>query len=136
MNLGKIGEQIKGGTERAVQLGGAATEAATEKVNEAIDGYKRIVDVLATFGFIVDNLGLEVGLLPSIRTTITGSINAVREDGVRKMIADHADDSFLIKVLNTLLTVKRLAEQVRLNKNTVSIKLSLGVSPSMQFAIE
>jgi hypothetical protein len=129
--LNQVGERAKEASGLVAGLG----DVAMDKVNEMIDQYKRVVGVLATFGFAVGKLDLDVGILPAIGTSIRGSIQAIREDEVKKIIAQHEGDPFLARLLGALLTAKRLSEQVNLKADEVVLQLTLGVNPSVQISL-
>ena len=140
MAFGKsLGDLTKGAGGLVENLSGATLgnigDAALEKVNGLIDEFKGAMASLATFGFSVEQLDVSMGIPPTIKTGIHGSISAVREDEVKAILSKHGENALLTKLLNGLLTLKRLSEGVRLKNDTVNVKVTLGIMPAIEFSV-
>ncbi len=105
--------------------------AAKGEVIKGLDEYKQAIAVLETFGFSVGSFTVGMGVFPEIHTSITGSIENVREEGLKQIIADHQGDKLLVSLLDALITARRLWEHVELKLKTVTIDLTLGVPPKV-----
>ena len=56
-------------------------EAVTKgKVTEGLDECKEAIAALEAFGFTVGRISVGMGILPEIHTSISGSIESIRED--------------------------------------------------------
>ena len=66
------------------------------KVDELLDEYKKAIVVLDTFGFKVGKFNFSMGVIPEINTTISGSIENIREDGLKKIIEEHQAEKLLV----------------------------------------
>ncbi len=99
------------------------------KVNEWLDKYKKAVAVLETFGFTVGKFSVGMGIFPEIHTSISGSIENIREDGLKKMIEEHQAETLLVSLLNALVTARRFWERVELKLTSVTLDITLGVPP-------
>ena len=113
--------------EKAVELEGVAKG----KITEGLDEFKKAVAILETFGFTVGSITIGMGILPEIHASISGSIENIREDGLKKIIEDHQAEKLLVSLLDALLTAKRLWEHVQLKLTGVTLNVTLGVPPKV-----
>jgi hypothetical protein len=116
---------IKGATEG---LG----DVAKGKVNEWVDEYKKAITVLETFGFTVGKFTVGMGVLPEINTSISGSIENIREDSLKKLIEEHQAETLLVSLLNALIMTRRLWEHMQLKLTNVTLHITLGVPPTIR----
>jgi len=116
------------------RLTGQATEfsgAALEKVNKLLDDYQRALTVLKGFGFVVGKVNVDIGLLPSISTTVHGSVKTVSPEAAQKVIAEHPDSKMLAQLMRALLTAKRLFTLFDLKNDAVVLDVNVGASPKI-----
>lgn len=116
---------IKGATEG---LG----DVAKGKMDEWVDEYKKAIVVLETFGFTVGKFTLGMGVLPEINTSISGSIQNIREDNLKKLIEEHQAETMLVSLLNALIMIRRLWEHMQLKLTSVTLHITLGVPPTIK----
>ena len=119
---------IKGATEG---LG----DIARSKVNEWLDEYKKAIAVLETLGFTVGTFTVGMGVLPEVHTSISGSIQNIREDGLKKLIDEHKADTLLVSLLNALIMARRFWEHVQLKLTSVTLHVTLGVPPTIKVEV-
>jgi len=112
-------------TDKAGGLG----DVAQGKVNEYLDEYKKVIAILEPFGFTVQKFTVGMGVLPEIHTTISGSIENIREDGLKKMIEEHSANALLVSLLKALLMAKGFWERMELKLTGVTLNITLGVPP-------
>ncbi len=101
------------------------------RVNKLLDEYKRAMAVLETFGFTVGKFSVGMGIFPEVHTSISGSIENIREDGLRKLIEEHQAERQLVLLLNALITARRFWERVELKLTSVTLDITLGVLPKI-----
>ena len=118
--------------ETVKETTGGLRDVAKGKVNEWLDEYKKAVAVLETFGFTVGTFTVGMGVLPEIHTSISGSIQNIREDGVKKLIDEHKADTLLVSLLNALIMAKQFWEHVQLKLTSVTLHVTLGVPPTIK----
>jgi hypothetical protein len=118
-------------TKKADGLGGAAKE----RVNEWLDEYKKAVAVLEKFGFEVGKFTVGMGILPEIRTSISGSIENIQEDGLKEVIEQHKTETLLVSLLNALISTRRFWEHMELKLTRVAVDLTLGVPPRINVEV-
>jgi len=107
-------------------------EGITEfKISQWLDEYKKAIATLETFGFTVGKFTVGMGILPEIHTSISGSIQNIREDGLKKLIDEHQGDALLVSMLRALITTRRFWELVELKLTGVTINVTLGVPPKV-----
>jgi hypothetical protein len=112
-------------------LGGAAKE----KVNEWLDEYKKALAVLEKLGFEVGKFTVGMGILPEIHTSISGSVEKIREDGLKELIEEHKAETLLVSLLNALITARRFWEHMELKLTRVVVDLTLGVPPKINVEV-
>ena len=101
------------------------------RVNKWLDEYKKAMRVLETFGFTVGKFSVGMGIFPEIHTSISGSIENIREEGLKKLIEEHQTERLLVSLLNGLITARRLWEHVELKLTSVTLDITLGVLPKI-----
>lgn len=101
------------------------------KLSEWLDEYKKATAVLETFGFTVGkvSLGTGVGMLPEMHTSMSASIDNIREEKLRKMIEEHKAEALLVSLLNALIVTRWIWEHVELKLKSVTPHVTLGVTP-------
>lgn len=117
--------------EKTDELG----DVAKEKVNEWLDEYKKAIAFLDTFGFRVGKFNFGIGIIPEINTSISGSIENIREDSLKKMIEEHQAEKLLISLLNALIMAKRIREHVELPLTGVTLDVTLGALPKITISL-
>ena len=107
-------------------------EAVTEgKVTEGLDECKKAFAMLEAFGFTVGSFTVGMGILPEIRTSISGSIENIHEDELKKIIQAQPEEKLLVSLLDALVTAKRLWEHVQLKLTSVTLNVTLGLPPKV-----
>jgi len=119
---------IKKGTEELRDL-------SKEKMIEWLEEYKKAIAVLETFGFTVGKFTVGTTLLPEIHTSISGSIEDIRENELKTMIEDHQEDTLLVYLLKALILTKQFWKLVELKLMGVTIDLTLGVPPKINVEV-
>ncbi len=104
-------------------------EATKAKVTAWLDEYKKAIATLETFGFTVGTFTVSMGLLPEIHTSISGTIQNIREETLRKVIEDHQAEPLLVSMVKALILLRHFWEHVELKLNSVTINVTLGVPP-------
>ncbi len=118
-------------SKKAEVLGGVAKD----RVNEWVDDYKKAVRVLERLGFKVGKFTVGMGIFPEVRTSITGSIENIHEDGLREMMEEHKAETLLVSLLNALITARRFWEHMELKLTGVVVDLTLGVPPKINVEV-
>jgi hypothetical protein len=119
---------IKGATEGLADL-------STGKVKEWLDEYKKATATLETFGFTVGKFTVGMGVLPEIHTSLSGSIQNIREDSLKKAIDEHQAEKLLVSLLNALIMARRFWEHVELKLTGVTLDVTLSVPPAIKVDI-
>lgn len=101
------------------------------KLTEGLEEWKKAIAVLETFGFTVGRFTVGMGILPEIYTSITGSIENIREDDLKKMIQGKPDEKLLVSLLDALITARRLWEHLELKLTSVTLNVTLGLPPKV-----
>jgi hypothetical protein len=125
-------DRVKDVADKAADAGGAAVG----KLNELLDEYKKGVAALREFGFSVGKFQVEMGILPKVKTSITGSIASLQEGALKKTIDEHHENKLVVAMLNALLTAKGFYDQVELTASSVTLHVDLGLPPGMTVQFE
>ena len=107
-------------------------DVAKGKVSEWIDEYKKAIAILERFGFTVGKFTVGMGILPEIHTSISGSIENIREESLKKMINEHQAETLLVSLLNALIMARRFWERAELKLTGVTLEVTLGVPPNIK----
>ena len=107
------------------------TGAAQGKLNELLDDYKKVTGVLEKFGFKIGTFSVGMGVLPEIHTTISGSVEDLREESLKQTIEEHQGEATLVSLLKALIASKQIWEHVELKLTTLTLDVTLGVPPKV-----
>jgi hypothetical protein len=106
-------------------------DVAKGRLDAWLDEYKKATAALETFGFKVGKFTVGMGVLPEIHTSISGSIENIREDEMKKMIEERESEALLVSLLKALITTRRCWEHVQLKLTGVTMNVTLGVPPNI-----
>ena len=106
-------------------------EVTKAKVTAWLDEYKKAIATLETFGFTVGRFTVGMGLLPEIHTSISGSIENIHEESLRKVMEDHPAESLLVSMVKALIMLRHFLEHMELKLSNVTINVTLGVPPKI-----
>jgi hypothetical protein len=106
-------------------------EATKAKVTAWLDEYKKAIAILEDFGFTVGRFTVSMGILPEVHTSISGSIQNIHEEALRKVMEEHQAESLLVSMLKALILLRHFWEHVELKLNSVTINVTLGVPPKI-----
>jgi hypothetical protein len=119
---------------------GITTEVAgesMEKVNQMVDELKSALALFEKFGFRAGKLKMEMGAMPAISTSISGSLDKVEVDSLQKLIEEHKDNKLLSAMVKGLIGAKQLRDRIELNYFTgTTLKVKLGVPPKISFDLQ
>jgi hypothetical protein len=119
---------------------GKATEMAGDamaKVNEMIDELKSALALFEKFGFRAGKLKMDMGAMPAVSTSLSGSLDKVEVGGLQKLIEEHKKSKLLSGMLNALIRAKQVRDRVDINYFTgTTLNVKLGVPPSISFDLE
>jgi len=114
----------------------SVVDSANGKINDALDEYKKAMDVLQGFGLTVSNFHFKMGLPPEMSGTLHGSLADIRVDVLQQLIDTHAEDRLLMSLLNALKTAKEVQQRLNLKLSGVQIDATLGLLPSVTVALK
>ena len=110
---------------------GSLGELGQGKIMEWLDDYKRARATLETFGFKVGHFTVSMGLVPEIRTSFIGSVEAVQVDKLEALAAAKADDQLLVGLLKALVLARKFHDHVDLKLEEIVLNVTLGVPPKI-----
>jgi len=106
-------------------------EVTKAKVTTWLDEYRKAIALLEDFGVAVGRFTVSMGILPEIHTSITGSIESIHEDALRKLIDERQAEPLLVSMLKALITLRHFWEHVELKLKSVTINVTLGIPPKI-----
>ena len=124
----KISDQAKQKAEEVVASG-------QETLDLLIDEFNEMLPFAEEIGLSIGSFNIEAGLLPTISTTLVGSIEDIQNEAVERLIAEHESNKLLVAILKTVLMAKGI--HARLEGAYISIlkdlvvDIKLGVPPSI-----
>jgi hypothetical protein len=72
-----------------------------------------------------------MGLLPEVRTTLSGKVANIEKGRVEQLMQEHADHALTITLLKGLLLAKKVADHVEGKLDGVTLHVTLGVPPGV-----
>jgi hypothetical protein len=114
-----------------------ASGDAMAKVNEMVDELKSALALFEKFGFRAGKFKMDMGALPSVSTSISGSLDKVEVGGLEKLIEEHKDNKLLCGMLKALVKAKQVRDRVELDYFTgTTLNVQLGVPPKISFDLQ
>jgi len=113
-----------------------AAGAGAQKAQELLHEFNNTIPTLKAFGLSVSNISFEMGLVPEIGATFTGSIEALDKDKIKDLMERHRDKKILTMILEVLRTVGTFKEQLsELPVTGIRLEVSLGISPKLRVGL-
>jgi len=112
------------------------SDVAMDKISELLDEYKKAITLLETFGFTVGKFNVTMGLLPEIQTSISGLIENIRVNELKKMIEGHQGEALLVSLLKALIVTRQIWEHVELKLKGFTLNVTLGASPKINVELQ
>jgi DNA mismatch repair ATPase MutL len=133
MDLKKGVSDLKSVKEKAGDLGGAVKA----KIDESLEEFKKAIDLFGKFGFKVGKFKVDMGALPEITTSVSGSLEGVQLEKIKQLVEEHKDNKFLSSMLKALVAAKEVRDRVELPYFTgVKLDIKLGVPPKISFDLQ
>lgn len=122
-------------TNQAQEQAAEVTAAAQKKIDAVIDEFNNLLPVVEKLGFRVESFNIEAGVLPTINTSLIGSIDSINDEAVGQIIAENKNNKLLIAVLNSVLMTKSIHQRLKgayisILKDLV-IDIQLGIPPKI-----
>ena len=92
--------------EKAGEVAGAALETG----NQAVHDFNEAVPRLKALGLSVHNLRVDIGVIPDVGVTLTGSVAAIDPVKIKEMIEAHQKNKVLVMILEGLRTASAFKE--------------------------
>jgi hypothetical protein len=105
---------------------------ALDKTNEIVRELNDTILIIKTLGISVKDISFAMGIPPEMKAKLIGSVDALDQDKIKKLIEDHQKNKTLTLILEALKTVSVLKDllpdvQVR----GIKIELQLGITPKV-----
>ena len=116
---------------KAKEITGAATEAATNLVDE----FNEALPTIRALGFTVKDLRVGMGLVPEIGAKLIASADTIDVKKIKELIEKHPENKTLIGALKGLELAYNVRQEVgELPLKGVEIDVTLGLPPHVGVA--
>jgi len=132
MALGKFRDKADSIKEKA----GMLSEAAVDRVNDLLRELNDAIPTLKSLGLSVKDVDFRMGVIPEVRATLVGSIDALDPEQIQGLIDSNPDKDLLTAVLRSLQSayhLKTLLVSVGFQRVEMDLKLGLPPSVSVRF---
>ena len=115
------------------------TAAAQEKINLVLEEYQKFLPYAEELGLRVNSFSIEAGVLPQIKTSLTGSIDNINNEAIERIKTENSKNKLLIAILDSILLAKKCNEKLEdvyisiLKDIVVDIKLGIPPAISVRF---
>lgn len=115
------------------------TAAAQEKINLVLEEYQKFLPYAEELGLRVNSFSIEAGVLPQIKTSLTGSIDNINNEAIERIKTENSQNKLLIAILDSILLAKKCNEKLEdvyisiLKDIVVDIKLGIPPAISVRF---
>ena len=109
--------------------------AAQSKIDLVLQEYQKFLPYAEELGLKVDSFSIEAGILPQIKTSLTGSIDNINIETVERIKTENANNKLLIAVFNAILLAIKCNEKlesvyISVLKDII-IDIQLGIPPAI-----
>ncbi|MEI8029381.1 MAG: hypothetical protein WCH35_06340 [Comamonadaceae bacterium] len=109
-----------------------AAGAVANKAHEVLQEFNNTLPTLKALGLSVSNISFGMGLVPEIKATFTGSVEALEPDKIKDLMEQHRDKKTLIAILEVLRTAGTFKEQLsELPVTGIKVDVTLGIPPKL-----
>ena len=125
------GKLVGGLKDKAVSLEGAAGE----QIDQLLDQLKNALPDMQSIGLTIKDLRVGMGVVPEIEAKLTGSVDALDEGKIQKMIESKGDNKIMVVVLKGLQAAAQMSAQLAdLGFKGVQADLKLGIPPKISIS--
>jgi len=101
---------------------------AKKKMEKFLDDVNSMLPQLRSVGLSVKDVAVDVGVLPSVRLIVSGSVRSLDPEKIRHLREAHKENRVLTAVLRAVETAVNFKELLRtLAADTVEVHVRLGV---------
>lgn len=109
-----------------------AAGVGAQKAVELLHDFNDSIPTLKALGLSVGNITFEMGLVPEVAATFTGSVEALDPAKIKDLAERHKESKILSAILEVLRTVGTLKAQLsELPVTGVKLDVALGISPKL-----
>ncbi len=127
MAFGKFLETAEKIKDKAEQL----KDAAGGSVNKLLEEFNDAIPTLKALGLSIKDVDFKMGVLPEVRATLTGSVEAVDPAKIQELIDGNHDKDLLTAVLRALQAASHMkAPLAAVGFRGVEVQLKLGLPPT------
>jgi len=101
---------------------------AKKKMEKFLDDVNRMLPQLRGVGLSVKDIAVDIGVLPSVRLIVAGSVRSLDPEKIRHVRESHKENRVLAAVLRAVETAVNFKELLRtLAADTIEVHVRLGV---------
>ena len=107
-------------------------EGALDKTNEMVRELNDTISIIKTLGISAKDISFGMGVPPDMKAKLIGSVDALDQDKIKKLIEDHQKNKTVILILEALKTVSILKDLLPdVPVRGIKIELKLGITPKV-----
>lgn len=106
-------------------------DTAKKQIYEWLEDYKKAVGIMETIGFKVTKFSVDMSIPPQVYTSFLGSVENIREDGLKRLAEEHASDKLLPALVKALIIAKQFWSHVEVKLTSVNVDVTLGLVPKI-----
>jgi hypothetical protein len=91
---------------------------------------------LEPLGLSMGNVTITMATLPEVHASMSGAIDKIRDEDLKRMMSEHPDDKLLGSMLKALIAAKQVWEHFEPRFTRLTVNVSLGINPKVTVKCE
>ena len=105
---------------------------AKAKADKMLQDFNKALPIMKDLGLSVSKVGVDMGILPSVRANLRGSMDSVNKDRILQLMTEHSQNKFVMTILKGLQTAANVQSVVKgIPFKGVDVRLKLGILPNV-----
>ena len=117
--------------ERTAVLSASVAEATIGRIKAAIADFNAALPIIALAGYVVSEVAVELGIPPKIVASFASG-EAVPDDQVEEMLAQHEDALLATTLVRALMSARKLQYATKIGGlRPKGLAITIGISPAV-----
>ena len=113
-----------------------AGKLAADKAQRVLREINETVPILRGIGLGVENVSLKMGFPPEVSATLTGSVDGLDPDIIKKLRHDHKDKRTVVLLLEAANAASNFKDELQaLGFHGIKVDLKVGLVPSVKLGL-
>ena len=128
----KLNRTAREATEIAQKTASNLTGAAKDKAMSILDGWVETLPRLESLGLECHSFGLSMGLNPSLRLELFGSVDAMTIERIDQILAENGDNNYIKLIFQAIRATVGLHSRAHANPvEPLIVQISVKLSPEV-----